>query len=169
MRTRQLFDSVVAAAIAEERRNATPVYTFALYHDHESRAVSACIDTLENSVRLVRSINSYNAKHFCRALKNGDLSEAALWTGNIGRSLSLGDFVLKNIGRTKSAKFESDPDFYVEMARSIAAAEADILACSTMPADVIFACSTAKDEVGLWWGPTSGACAKQSVGADRDG
>jgi len=40
------------------------VYTFALYHDHESAAVSVCVDTEANSRRVVAHTNRYNMKHF---------------------------------------------------------------------------------------------------------
>jgi hypothetical protein len=153
MTARQLFDEVVARGIAEARRLAIPVYTFALYHDHESHAVSACIDTADSSALLVRSTNAYNAKYFRRSIEEGDLAGAAMWNANIGRSLSLGDFAAVNVGRAKSRHVEDDPSFYLHMVQALIAAESDILACSQEPERVLFVCSTENDEAGLWWAP----------------
>src|SRR3982750_3530417 len=58
------FVSVLRDAIAHPRAEAVPVYTFAFYHDHESGAVSVCVDTEASSARQVRATNRYNAKHF---------------------------------------------------------------------------------------------------------
>lgn len=41
----------------------------------------------------------YNRKYFYPAVASGDLKAASLWCSNIGRSLSLGDFVAKNLAR----------------------------------------------------------------------
>ena len=48
-----------------------PVFTFAFYHDHESGAVSVCVDTKENSAKLVLSMNNYNMRHFFKAVAGG--------------------------------------------------------------------------------------------------
>ena len=97
---RSLFDRVLAEAIAVVRREHVRVFTFAFYHDHESHAISVCVDTEESSKRLVASSNAYNQKYFWPAIEKGDLEDAALWTANIGRSLSLGDFAFVNLART---------------------------------------------------------------------
>ncbi|TDP61420.1 hypothetical protein [Roseateles toxinivorans] len=55
----KLFSEVLANAISEVKRRQVPVFTFALYHDHESKAVSVCVDTEENSGKVVRSIVLY--------------------------------------------------------------------------------------------------------------
>jgi hypothetical protein len=85
------FEDVLKGAIAEVRRSQTPLYTFAFYHDHESGAVSVCVDTAESSSRLVASSNAFNSKYFLKAVNIGDLKEAATWQAEHGRSLSLGD------------------------------------------------------------------------------
>jgi hypothetical protein len=90
---------VIESAILEIRDQSVPLYTFALYYDHESDALSVCADTKENSARTVRRVNSYNARHFRRAIVDGDLATARMWHSNVGRSLSLGDFALVNVGR----------------------------------------------------------------------
>jgi len=51
-------DAIVAdvldRAIAEVRSRGIAVYTFALYFDHESPALSVCVDTAANSARTVK-------------------------------------------------------------------------------------------------------------------
>src|SRR5258708_2523137 len=94
-----LFAEVLSNAIDEVRERGTPMYTFAFYHDHESAAVSVCVDTEENSRRSVAKSNAYGIKHFAQAIAAGDLKSAALWNANTGRSLSLGDFALVNVAR----------------------------------------------------------------------
>lgn len=92
------FASVLNNAIAMLRTDAVPVFTFAFYHDHESGAVSVCVDTEANSNSQVRSTNRYNTKHFRTEIAGGDLAGASLWQANIGRNLSLGDFAKVNPG-----------------------------------------------------------------------
>ena len=89
-----LFDEVLSNAIDELRECGTRVYTFAFYHDHESAAVSVCVDTEANSRRFVAKSNAYRIRHFAKAVSAGNLKSAALWNANTGRSLSLGDFAM---------------------------------------------------------------------------
>ena len=51
----QLLDDVLSRAIPKVRAAAIDVFTFAFYHDHESSAVSVCVDTEASSARLVLS------------------------------------------------------------------------------------------------------------------
>jgi hypothetical protein len=104
MTASRLFEKILEEAIAEVRARRVPVFTFALYHDHESAAVSVCVDTEENSKKVVQSINSFNMKYFTKAVRSGDLKDAALWRANIGRSLSLGDFTMVNVARRDLGK-----------------------------------------------------------------
>src|SRR5207248_6539416 len=64
---RQLFDAVLSRAIREVRDRRIDVYTFAFYHDHESAAVSVCVDTEPSSARLVLSQNAYRIRQFAEA------------------------------------------------------------------------------------------------------
>src|SRR3712207_5236771 len=109
----ELFAEVLSNAIEEVRERRTPVYTFALYHDHESAAVSVCVDTEENSLRPVAKSNAYGIKHFAKAVAAGDLKSAALWNANTGRSLSLGDFALVNVARVGLGDVTAGKGFYV--------------------------------------------------------
>lgn len=109
---RTFIDGVLADAIERVRTVGVSVYTFALYFDHESPAISVCVDTIEKSQATVASINAYNSKYFHKAISSGDLKGAALWQSNIGRSLSLGDFHLVNVGRLDlDAGFKPSPEF----------------------------------------------------------
>jgi hypothetical protein len=148
---RLFFDQVLAEAVAAVRREGISVYTFAFYHDHESHAVSVCVDTEESSKRLVASSNAYHQKYFWPAIENGDLEHAALWTANPGRSFSLGDFALVNLARTDLPRGEIPKDFYVEMVRALHAKEAEIVALAQSPASLLFCTSGADDDVALTW------------------
>src|SRR5687767_4198389 len=98
---KSFFTGVVTAAIEVVRKQSVPVHTFAFYHDHESGAVSVCVDTEENSRRVVADSNRYAMKEFAKAIERGDLENAARWQANVGRNLSLGDFALVNVARTE--------------------------------------------------------------------
>lgn len=91
------FMKLIEKALLVASENNTDIFTFALYHDHESGFVSVCIDTEKNSVQEVREQNLYNLKYFRLAIQNGEMDEAKLWQANIGRNLSLGNFSLINI------------------------------------------------------------------------
>jgi len=94
MSAASLFREVLESGLGEIESSGLPVFTFAMYHDHESGAVSVCADSEENSARAVASMNAYSAKHFGTAVAKGDLEHAALWQANVGRNLSLGDFAI---------------------------------------------------------------------------
>ena len=46
-----LFRSILESALSEIEASGLPVFTFAMYHDHESGAVSVCADSEESSAR----------------------------------------------------------------------------------------------------------------------
>lgn len=147
----KLFSEVLASAIAEAKQREIPIFTFALYHDHESKAVSVCIDTEENSSKVVRSINDYNMKHFMNAARGGDLKSASLWQANIGRNLSLGDFSLINLARRSLETTRVNDQFYVEMLQSVVAVQSQVAALSPEAKRLVFACSGAESEVAFAW------------------
>ena len=53
---RGLIEKVIDQALFEARSRNVPVYTFALYYDHESPAISVCVDTEEQSKAAPRSV-----------------------------------------------------------------------------------------------------------------
>lgn len=71
-------DNTIDQGLAEAARRDLAIHTFALYYDHESPAISVCIDTAESSRRKVADINAYNRKYFEEAVAAGDLKTAAL-------------------------------------------------------------------------------------------
>jgi hypothetical protein len=154
---RPLFDRVLSEAITAIRREGVRIHTFAFYHDHESDAVSVCVDTEESSKRLVVSSNAYNQKYFWPAVEKGDLEDAALWTANIGRSLSLGDFALVNLARTDLPPGPRPKDFYLEMVRALHAKEEEIVGLASSPESLLFCASGPNAEVGLTWASANGA------------
>lgn len=146
-----VFASVLQSALTEVKAKGTPVFTFALYHDHESEAISVCVDTEESSNRSVLSTNNYNMKYFMSAVKSGDLKSASLWQANIGRSLSLGDFTLVNVARTEIPRVTADEKFYVSLVQALVAVQDQVVALSPNPERLVFACSGPDDEVAYVW------------------
>jgi hypothetical protein len=147
----ELFASVLQRALEEVRQKSIPVYTFALYHDHESHAVSVCVDTEDNSARCVASTNRYNMKYFMQAIADKDLKAASLWQANIGRNLSLGDFVLVNCARADLGEAKVTPTFYLAMIEALVAVQSEVFALCPNPERLVFACSGPNDEVAYVW------------------
>ena len=155
METASLLAAVLKSALRDIAARQLPVYTFALYHDHESEAVSVCVDTEECSARTVAAINRYNAGYFSKAIAGGDLKGAGLWHANIGRSLSLGDFALVNVARTPLPPGVNDDEFYLAMVRAVMSVEDRVAALSPHPERLLFACSGINDEVAYVWSAQS--------------
>ncbi len=146
-----LFAEVLSNAIDEVRERSTPVYTFAFYHDHESAAVSVCVDTEENSLRSVARSNAYGIKHFAKAVAAGDLKSAALWSANIGRNLSLGDFALVNVARANLDEITPGKGFHLAMVRALCERQQQVAELSLAPERLLFCCSSARAEVEYMW------------------
>lgn len=148
----RIFDSVVKSALVELAQNPIPIFTFAFYHDHESHAISVCVDTRVSSRICVQETNQWMMQHFIDQIRVGDLDNARLHQANIGRSLSLGNFSRVNLARTNLPEnTTTDNVFYIAMARALIKNQDPILEFSDDPEDVIFCCSTATAEVGLVW------------------
>jgi hypothetical protein len=145
--------SVLGDAISELRLRQTDVYTFALYFDHESSAMSVCADTIENSAITVRQTNNYNRKYFDPTVESGDLQAASLRSANIGRSVSLGNFVVKNLARTQVARADIGEEFYRGMLRALMQAEDKVVTLSSNKNTLLLCCSGPSDEVEFYWSP----------------
>jgi len=131
------------------------IYTFSLYHDHESGFVSVCMDTVESSNAHVIKQNEFSIQYFKRAISDGDISTAKRWLSNSGRSLSLGDFKLRNAAEIKlDQQTKVDSTFYVEMVLAINEMKDLIEMRSSHGKKLVFCCSTENDEVGLVWANT---------------
>ena len=108
-----LVDKVIAQALDEIVRKGMSgqIVTVALYFDHEGPALSICADTLDNSDRHAATSLSWSFHQMAAALEAGDLENAELYNASVGRSLSLGDFSLVNLGRTELPSAERcEPD-----------------------------------------------------------
>ncbi|WP_417530444.1 hypothetical protein [Marinobacter lipolyticus] len=127
------------------------IYTFALYHDHESGFFSICIDTKENSDIQVAESNKYAMKHFRGMISESDIEGAMLWQANVGRNLSLGDFHAVNIAEIELTSLEVDDSFYLAAINALQNKAELILQRSSHGQSLLFCCSTANDEVGLTW------------------
>lgn len=147
----RLFNDVLSRAIPEVRARGIDVFTFAFYHDHESAAVSICVDTEASSVRSVMSENAFNIRYFGEAVDRGDLEEAALFNANVGRSLSLGDFEMVNIARTDIGRIRPDDNFYLSMICALREREREIVPLARDSQRLLFCASSADDEVGYLW------------------
>ena len=151
-RIRLFLDAVLSEAIEVARRESVPLYTFAFYHDHESAAVSVCMDTEANSTRSVVLSNAWSNGHFRKAIDAGDLKQASLFQANVGRSLSLGDFALVNVARRSlPAEFRINKQFYLLMLRCVIQREVQLSRLSPLPDRLLFCCSGPQDEVAYVW------------------
>jgi len=149
---RTFLDSILDSALVSLASSPVDVFTFAFYHDHESRAVSICIDTRESSDRHVPTSNSWSMKYFSQHISAGRLDDARLFQANPGRNLSLGDFAAVNLARKDIPRGLSlDAAFYIEMAKAIISRQQDILGLSSTPDLVIFCCSGPEAEIDLVW------------------
>ena len=136
-----------------QSENAPEIITFSLYFDHEGRALSVCADTLESSQKCVAQMNAFSFKYFAEAVEQGDLSKAALWQGNIGRSLSLGDFKHVNLARKNVPRRIGTPKLFPEMVKAMIRHTPSILGVCDQRQHIVFSTSTATEEVGLVWSP----------------
>ena len=150
-----MFDTMLDKAIKKLELQIIPVYTFSLYHDHEGNRVSVCVDTKENSQRVIKNINSYNMRYFRQALQKGALKSARLWQANAGRSLSLGDFRYANFAEEfLKSEITIDESFYVLLINLLLSKEHLIVPLAPDPHELLFTCSGSHDEVDLTWSAT---------------
>ena len=138
-----------AISFASERQ--INVYTFSLYLDHESRAVSVCIDTYDNSKNTVTRQNLCNSSYFRRFVNEGNIESAVLWCANPGRNLSLGDYSYVNVAREDLLVNKSDNEICEIMLKTLISCEEAISKLSNEPEELLVSCSTADDELGLIW------------------
>lgn len=152
MTATEFLSDVVQRAILQVQSKGFRIYTFALYFDHESAAVSVCTDTTKKSCRTVRSINEFNMKHFAKEVARGDYKTLFHWQANAGRSLSLGDFALVNAARTAVPDdLVVDIEFYLSMVRVLLGFQAAILDLAECRENLLFCSSGPDSEVALVW------------------
>lgn len=148
-------DQVIRGAIEQAAIEGMSVFTFALYFDHESPALSVCIDTKDNSAQQVHRQNEYSARYFHEHVDSGELERASRWQANIGRNLSLGDFERVNVCRTELRNHSrlSEEDC-LDLVRRLRAYSDRLTELAENPEDLILCCTTPTDEVGVVWAPT---------------
>ncbi len=151
MTLNDLFDRIVERALAEAEAKRISIHTFAFYYDHESAAVSVCIDTEENSWQAAKRINAYSAKHFLSAVADGDLKGAAMWNVNGDRNFALGDFYLVNLARTDLAEARADNEFFQSMLQAVVRNQPAISRLADNKDRLMLCCSGPDDEVQFVW------------------
>jgi hypothetical protein len=127
------------------------IYTFSMYHDHESGYVTICIDTEENSKKSVIQSNNFTNEYFIQAIKNKDIKEASSWQAIGGRSFMLGDFYAKNISEIQVSIKKKSDEFYLDMVAAVFEMTELISRQSSYGKQLMFSCSTYENEVGLVW------------------
>ncbi len=147
---KKFFDDMIDESLRKFNKEKS-IYTFAFYHDHESDAVSICIDTEDNSMKKVSESNENTKKYFYSFLEQGDMDSLKLWNFQTGRNFSLGDFSLVNIVYKNIEKELISPSIYLEMIKSIERNKSKILKYSKNPEKVFFYCSSESNEVQYIW------------------
>lgn len=148
---RDTADDVIRAAIEEAAKDGFRIYTFALYFDRESPALSVCMDSKVNSLQQVSEQNAYSAKYFHKFIGAEDLDQAALWQANVGRNLSLGDFAKVNVARQDVERTELLASDCLRLVRTVIAHEGEIRELAEHPNELVFCCTSPNDEVGVVW------------------
>lgn len=138
-------------ALTVVRQKSIPIYTIAFFHDHESRAVSICVDTEENSNAHAASSNRYFSKYFWKAVEQRDLKEIRSNSADSGRNASLGDFVLVNAGRRDLPKGRIGKELYLDMISTLRSREGEIASLAKSRDHLLFCCSGPNAEVDFWW------------------
>jgi hypothetical protein len=145
------FKKIIFEGLKKAQIRNVDIFTFALYHDHESHVVTVCIDTIESSKRNVLSSNSFSKQQFLNAIENGNIESAKLWNANGGRSFSLGDFAIVNASEIDVPRKPSKDTFYMAMAQALEEMRDLIEQQSSHGKSLMFCCSTEDSEVGLVW------------------
>lgn len=147
-----LVEKIISEALIEAKRRNVIIHTFALYYDHESPALSVCIDTEECSRAAVISNNKFVRRNFASAVAEGDLERAQRWRANMGRNLGLGDFYMVNVGRVDLPRdFAPDDAFFLTLVQSLMLAESAVAAQARLPSSLLLCCTGADDEVQYTW------------------
>lgn len=142
---------IITAALKEACDLQIPIHTFALYYDHESPAISVCIDTAEQSRQAAIAFNRFNTKHFLQFAIDGDLAQAAKWQANGGRNLELGGFAYINLQRRNIPTKRGGTKFYAGLLQSLVAQQELVARQAKIRSDLILCCTGPNDEVEYVW------------------
>lgn len=133
------FDTIIDKALNILFEKKADIFTFALYYDHESYAVSVCADTIENSERVAREINAFSREQFFAAIQQQELERAALWNSITGRSFALGDFTYRSLGWEAIKAPNNSAPFYRAMVQALIRNSHKIAALTRNPEQLVFA------------------------------
>ncbi|HEX4140743.1 MAG TPA: hypothetical protein VHY09_10380 [Candidatus Methylacidiphilales bacterium] len=149
----QHLENLISASIKRIQEDKIDVYSYALYFDHESkRRLSICIDTKDNSRRVVNQSNQFTARYFKKYLEEEDFESLKTFSSNSGRSYSLGDFNYRNVTSFEHQEALDFSDLYILRAiKTITSSQDEITRFSLNPEEVLFSCSTKDDEYGVSW------------------
>jgi hypothetical protein len=151
----KIASTVISATLNEAKSRCISIYTFALYYDHESSAISVCIDTIENSKRSVRGQNIRNNEYFFDYVAQGDLESAARWKSNIERNTEVGDFAYINLQRQELASKRSGRKFFIGLLETLISYQEAIAELATNKENLVFCCSGPNYEVEYIWSAMS--------------
>lgn len=148
----ETFDLVIEKALNIAFDKNFKVYTFAFCYDHESHAVSVCLDSKVNSETNQKKTNIFNQKYFKKLVASKNLERAKNFSSaNTSRSFSLGDFKLRDLGWEAIKAPKNSVPFYLAMVNAIIRKEKHIAALSTDSTELVFCCSSKDSEVGYIW------------------
>lgn len=145
------FDKVIDDALQILFEKGTDVFTFALYYDHESFAVSVCADTRGNSLAVARQMNDFAAARFRAAIASKDLDQAGNWARVAERSYALGNFSFGSLGWKAIKAPKNSAPFYLAMVKALQRNAPKIASLSRNPESLVFCCSSKNSEVGFTW------------------
>ena len=150
---RRMASEVLDEAIGVCTSDEIDLFTFSFYLDHESRAVSVCIDTDENSFAQVREQNRRTGARFAELMADPEAGDVALWQPNLGRNTSLGDFTYVNLARRAYVFPHSHRSVSDALLRTLFERQAEIVSLSRRPDQLLLSASTPDDEFGICWFP----------------
>lgn len=148
---KDLLETILNKALQTVEDKKIDIYTIAFYHDHESKAVSICIDTKENSQEKVISQNKWSMKYWRKTFEEKNLNSLALWSANRGRNISLGDFQLVNLEYTALGSFKGGKTLYLTMMQTLLDNQERIVLNTSDKDNLLFITSGPNDEAEFMW------------------
>lgn len=145
------FDKIIEKALNILFSKGTDIYTFALYYDHESSAVSVCVDTKINSKSVARKSNEFAFQTLKNAISEKNMDRAKIFGRCSERSFSLGDFKVRSLGWEPMKAPNNSAPFYLALVEVLFRNSKKIAALSNTPDELVLCCSTNDSEVGLAW------------------
>jgi hypothetical protein len=142
---------VIKKALHESASIGIPIHTFALYYDHESPALSVCIDTVEASREQAHRFNSWAYKYFHDSVIDGELQGAAKWQANGGRNMDVGGFAYINLQRQDFLRKQGGKRFYQGLLKALLSQQHLVAEQAPSRSDLILCCTGPNYEVEFVW------------------